>query len=313
MTSSPLIEMFLMTMCTNYPVLNVTTTEPPPWQWVPERKTPKDVKFFCKLKQVPQLRKELLRGKKLRVITIDHWPVSWIQDVNGTMIGRGIAFEILNTLQEKFGFTYEIRLPSSMSLLDEKGTITDMLKNRQADMVAAFVPNLPDLENVLEWGAELCQYEYVILTRRPSESATGSGLLAPFAREVWFFILAAVIFTGPVIWVIMKIRAWMCGPSQVFSLADCVWFVYGALMKQGSTLSPIHDSTRVLFAGWWIFIMILTAFYTANLTAFLTLSKFTLSIHTVDDIAWYGKWMAEKGAAVEYSVQVKKIHRSNWC
>ncbi|CAH0382987.1 unnamed protein product [Bemisia tabaci] len=108
MTSSPLIEMFLMTMCTNYPVLNVTTTEPPPWQWVPERKTPKDVKFFCKLKQVPQLRKELLRGKKLRVITI------------------------------------------------------------QADMVAAFVPNLPDLENVLEWGAELCQYEYVILTRRPS-------------------------------------------------------------------------------------------------------------------------------------------------
>lgn len=40
----------------------------------------------------------------------------------------------------------------------------------------------------------------------------------------------------------------------------------------------------MLFATWWIFILILTAFYTANLTAFLTLSTFTLPIESAEDI-----------------------------
>ncbi|KAI5703341.1 hypothetical protein M8J75_010628 [Diaphorina citri] len=55
-----------------------------------------------------------------------------------------------------------------------------------------------------------------------------------------------------------------------------------------------------MFASWWIFIMILTAFYTANLTAFLTLSQFTLPIHSVEDIANpTNTWCAEAGGAVE--------------
>lgn len=60
-----------------------------------------------------------------------------------------------------------------------------------------------------------------------------------------------------------------------------------------------------MFATWWIFIMILTSFYTANLTAFLTWSKFTLPIHSVEDIAKPDyKWIALEGDAVEYSVKV---------
>ncbi|KAI5739112.1 hypothetical protein M8J77_015140 [Diaphorina citri] len=59
-----------------------------------------------------------------------------------------------------------------------------------------------------------------------------------------------------------------------------------------------------MFASWWIFIMILTAFYTANLTAFLTLSQFTLPIHSVEDIANpTNTWCAEAGGAVEYSIK----------
>lgn len=63
------------------------------------------------------------------------------------------------------------------------------------------------------------------------------------------------------------------------------------------------DTTRVLFATWWIFIILLSAFYTANLTAFLTLSKFTLDVEKPEDL--YKKnyrWIAKDGAAVEYVV-----------
>lgn len=61
-----------------------------------------------------------------------------------------------------------------------------------------------------------------------------------------------------------------------------------------------------MFASWWLFIMILTSFYTANLTAFLTLSRFTLPIHSVEDIANpVYRWTALEGDVIEYSVKVK--------
>lgn len=51
--------------------------------------------------------------------------------------------------------------------------------------------------------------------------------------------------------------------------------------------------------------MILTSFYTANLTAFLTLSKFTLPIKRLEDIADNEyRWIASEGSAVEYIVKV---------
>lgn len=60
----------------------------------------------------------------------------------------------------------------------------------------------------------------------------------------------------------------------------------------------------MLFATWWIFITILTSFYTANLTAFLTLSKFTLPINTADDILQKEKhFVARTGGCVEYAIK----------
>jgi len=58
---------------------------------------------------------------------------------------------------------------------------------QEVDMAAAFIPALPGLDNIVKWGIELTQFQYVVLMKRPKESATGSGLLAPFETEVRFF------------------------------------------------------------------------------------------------------------------------------
>lgn len=55
-------------------------------------------------------------------------------------------------------------------------------------MAAAFIPVLPGLDHIVKWGIELTQFQYVVLMKRPKESATGSGLLAPFEIEVKFSI-----------------------------------------------------------------------------------------------------------------------------
>lgn len=51
-------------------------------------------------------------------------------------------------------------------------------------MAAAFLPVVPGSHNIILWGVNLIQNEYYVLMKRPTESATGSGLLAPFDTEV---------------------------------------------------------------------------------------------------------------------------------
>ncbi|KYN07114.1 Glutamate receptor 2 [Cyphomyrmex costatus] len=52
---------------------------------------------------------------------------------------------------------------------------------------------------------------------------------------------------------------------------------------------------------WWIFILILTSFYTANLTAFLTRPQFTLPINDLKDILRKGyQWIAYKGRTIDF-------------
>nr|WBU77227.1 ionotropic receptor [Odontothrips loti] len=184
-------------------------------------------------------------------------------------------------------------------------------------MAAALLPVTPTTLKLATPSISLGETEFVILMKRPVASATGSGLLAPFTTTVWILILVSLILIGPIIFVIIKIRNYLVRrkrpllvPSEHadfepedYSLPSCVWFVYGALMKQGSTLSPRTDSTRMLFATWWLFILVLTAYYTANLTAFLTLSKFTLPIGGPRDIpANRYKWFAEYGRLLDNAI-----------
>ncbi|VEN58375.1 unnamed protein product, partial [Callosobruchus maculatus] len=140
---------------------------------------------------------------------------------------------------------------------------------------------------------------------RPRESAQGSGLLAPFDGAVWALIVVSVLAVGPIVHILIAI-GWRAVTSptegddpQQYNLSNCMWFVYGALLKQGSTLNPKTDSARLLFATWWLFILILTAFYTANLTAFLTLSKFTLPINSASDLGRKRiKWVTNKANGI---------------
>jgi hypothetical protein len=110
-------------------------------------------------------------------------------------------------------------------------------------MAAAFLPVFHDMDNLVNWSTSLDESNWVVLMKRPSESATGSGLLAPFDSNVWVLILIFLIAIGPTIYIIVLFRAKLCKGdpvlTEVVPLGNCVWFVYGALMKQGSTMTPM--------------------------------------------------------------------------
>nr|CAD7432142.1 unnamed protein product [Timema monikensis] len=289
-----------------------------------------------------------LINKKFVIATLRDPPLSDM-DENGK--GVGIIFDFIEILRKKFGFTYTVKVPKENIIGNKEIGVLSMVHRGEADIAAAFLPVLPENMEVAKLSFSLGEAEWVILMRRPSESANGSGLFAPFDTTVWLLILTSLILVGPAIFIIIMIRVKLCKGSEtltrVYPLDACVWFVYGALMKQGSTLSPVAagwcdlqppmalkddlgggltlykarnskerqylskkftklsivDSSRLLFATWWIFITILTSFYTANLTAFLTLSRFTLPIDDARGVAKYRyRWIGHKGFALDQMV-----------
>ncbi|XP_073841671.1 ionotropic receptor 76b [Musca autumnalis] len=253
-----------------------------------------------------------LNGRHLKIATLEDYPLSYTEtQKDGSKKGMGVSFILLDFLMEKFNFTYEVHVPKGNiigSSQDFKGSLIQMLNASEVDMAAAFLPLLSEQRSYIFYSTTtLDEGEWIMVMQRPRESASGSGLLAPFEFWVWILILVSLLAVGPIIYFLIILRNKLTGDNsqKPYSLGHCAWFVYGALMKQGSILSPVADSTRLLFATWWIFITILTSFYTANLTAFLTLSQFTLPFNTVNDILAKNKhFVSQRGSGIEYAIKL---------
>ncbi|KAG7210243.1 hypothetical protein KM043_011791 [Ampulex compressa] len=239
-------------------------------------------------------------------ITVTSWndmPFSGIAKENGEWIGKGYAFYILDLISNKLNFTYNIVPPDAHVLGNTKTGILGLLYEKKVDMAVAFLPALPEMRQYCSFSTALDETQLTALMKRPQESATGSGLLAPFDQTVWLLVLGALILMGPVIYFFAFIRGrlWNDPESENYSLPSCMWFAYSSLLKQGTDIIAVTDSTRMLFATWWIFILILTSFYTANLTAFLTKPQFTLPINSLKDIVHRNyKWVTYKGRTVDF-------------
>ncbi|CAG9854178.1 unnamed protein product [Phyllotreta striolata] len=254
---------------------------------------------------------EELKTETLVLTTIQNGELSGYQKIGDDLVGNGIAFDIIQILQNKYKFNYTIVLPEDETFLgaSNQRTAKRLLEKEEVDMAVAFLPIIESIRNEIVYSTSFDVAEWVVLMNRPKESATGSGLLAPFTTEVWIMIIFSILTVGPLIFLMVLIRARLCknDDSDVYSLSTCLWFVYGALLKQGSTVNPRTDTSRLLFSTWWLFILILTAFYTANLTAFLTLSKFTLPITAPEDIGKkHYRWVTNKGNPVRDQILADK-------
>nr|AGY49253.1 putative ionotropic receptor [Sesamia inferens] len=266
----------------------------------PDTSETKEIKFRNLMKEV--------NGKNLKVTTYNNTPLSWTEWHNDTVVGKGVAFIIMDILRKKFNFTYEVVEPKRNYELGGKAaedSIIGLLNASKVDMAAAFLPTLIDYREKVSFSIYLDEGVWVMMLKRPKESAAGSGLLAPFNDVVWYLVLAAVLTFGPCITFFTRVRSKLITDDEgVLPLKPSFWFVYSAFLKQGTNLAPEANTTRVLFVTWWLFMILLSAFYTANLTAFLTLSKFTLAIEYPQDLYLNNyRWVASAGSSVEHVVK----------
>lgn len=57
---------------------------------------------------------------------------------------------------------------------------------QKVDMAAAFLPVLVRYNKMVTYSNDLDEGVWMMMLKRPKESAAGSGLLAPFATYVWY-------------------------------------------------------------------------------------------------------------------------------
>lgn len=73
--------------------------------------------------------------------------------------------------------------------------------------------------------------------------------------------------------------------KREFTLKECLWFCMTSLTPQGGGEAPRNLSGRLVAATWWLFGFIIIASYTANLAAFLTVSRLDSPIDSLDDLS----------------------------
>ncbi|KAL3315778.1 hypothetical protein Ciccas_005586 [Cichlidogyrus casuarinus] len=127
-----------------------------------------------------------------------------------------------------------------------------------------------------------------VMVRKPEKTKPGTfSFLNPLTYGVWLGILSA----GIIIAVIMRVLSQL-SPKELkrddktagFTLGNSLWFIMASFMHQGIDLFPVSPSTRLLAAIWRFFCLVLTAYYTANLAAALSVGKLISPINSLQDL-----------------------------
>ncbi|NP_001096470.1 glutamate receptor ionotropic, delta-1 precursor [Xenopus tropicalis] len=239
-----------------------------------------------------------LQGLTLKVVTVLEEPFVMVAE---NILGqpkryKGFSIEILDELSNRLGFKYEIyqapdgKYGHQLSNGSWNGMIGELI-NKRADIAISAITITPERENVVDFTKRYLDYSVGILIKKPEERINIFSLFAPFDFAVWACIAAVIPVVGVLIFVLNRIQAVRAQNSSQTSqstsstLHSAIWIVYGAFVQQGGESAANSVAMRIVMGSWWLFTLIVCSSYTANLAAFLTVSRMDNPIRTFQDLA----------------------------
>ena len=183
------------------------------------------------------------------------------------------------------------------------GLVGDVLRGRADLAVAGMIRNY-DREEVVDFTASYMDYGVGILVRKPQRKPNVFGFLEPLTVQVWICICIATFSIGVVMFALARISPYGTEgieESLQFNFHNSMWFALASLMQQGTDITPRSISSRMLGTFWWFFTLIVIATYTANLAAFLTVTRMESPIESLNDLAQQTKisYGTVKGSSLE--------------
>ncbi|XP_047207846.1 glutamate receptor ionotropic, delta-1 isoform X2 [Girardinichthys multiradiatus] len=210
---------------------------------------------------------------------------------------KGFSIDVLDALTKILGFKYDIyqvgdgKYGSALPNGSWNGMIGELIGKR-ADLAVSAITITPERESVVDFSKRYLDYSVGILTRKSEEKINIFSLLAPFDLAVWACIAAAIPVVGIMIFLLRRIQAVRCHsntghspPPTSTSLQSAIWIVYGAFVQQGSDSILGSVALRIVMGSWWLFTLIVCSSYTANLAAYLTVSRMDNAIRSFQDLS----------------------------
>ncbi|XP_041351061.1 glutamate receptor ionotropic, kainate 4-like [Gigantopelta aegis] len=216
-------------------------------------------------------------GRKLIVATLSASSLVHWKTVNNVTEYSGFCVYLLNSLAENLNFTYEFVEPTRGSwgvlVNGSWNGLVGMMERREADLALADLTINIDRSKVMHYLLPPIYYDYIdiIFKEENNMPSTWMTLLRPFCPIVfmWIAVCAASFFILYAAAVIL-FRKKCTHKNEPRTASDVFWFTISSLLKQGSRIDPTTHGARVLVSAWLLFVVIIVAEYTANLTAAFT-------------------------------------------
>ncbi|ESO90628.1 hypothetical protein LOTGIDRAFT_123068, partial [Lottia gigantea] len=228
--------------------------------------------------------------------TVERAPVDGVP-FTGNDRYEGFCIDLARMVAKKVGYEYVIKLVDDRSYGSklQNGTWTGMigeLVRREADIAVAPLTITQARERVVDFTKPFLNTGISIMIKKPMKSKPGVfSFMSPLAKYVWVCIILGFLAVGIVLFLVGRFSPLEWVPEEdseesnnVFTIGNTMWFALGALMQQGSDISPRSISGRIVGSAWWFFTLIIISSYTANLAAFLTIEKMVMPIESADDL-----------------------------
>ncbi|XP_043640733.1 ionotropic receptor 25a [Drosophila teissieri] len=244
--------------------------------------------------------KNLTADTVYRIFTVVQAPFI-IRDETAPKGYKGYCIDLINEIAAIVHFDYTIQEveDGKFGNMDENAEwngIVKKLMDKQADIGLGSMSVMAEREIVIDFTVPY--YDLVgitIMMQRPSSPSSLFKFLTVLETNVWLCILAAYFFTSFLMWIFDRWSPYSYQNNREkykddeekreFNLKECLWFCMTSLTPQGGGEAPKNLSGRLVAATWWLFGFIIIASYTANLAAFLTVSRLDTPVESLDDLA----------------------------
>ncbi|ESP03955.1 hypothetical protein LOTGIDRAFT_109845 [Lottia gigantea] len=211
---------------------------------------------------------------------------------------EGYSIDVMNDVAERVGFTYTIRECDGgvYGNLDSDqrwtGCVGNILKG-DADIIVGAMTVTADRETVVDY--TLPYYDFAgiqILMRKQKQQVNIFYFADVFSNAAWLCLGGVIALTSILLLLFDKYSPGPGFSKNVekreefkFNLHESIWFVVGSITMAGGGDPPRSFSARLLVAGFWFFSVIMMSTFTANLAAFLTVSRLGVTVSSLDDLA----------------------------
>lgn len=240
------------------------------------------VTFLVAITQVPHVKAAETTPAMLRVATRTVPPL--VQKDNGRL--TGFSIDLWNALADRLGAKTElVEMPDVNSLLSS-------VHDGKADLGISAISITAERDKIFDFSQPMLAAGLQILVRGKSDQGTPNPLqgfmrliLSPMLL-VWLGIIGVlIIIPAHIVWFLERRKPDGLIPDTRYypGIFHALWWAAGTLATQADQM-PKHWLARVVAILWMFTGVIFVAYYTAQLTAALTVQQIQGDINGPDDL-----------------------------